>query len=448
MSNQLKERLSKQVVIFDGAVGTEIYRHNFFINTSFESLCMSAPKIIGEIHKSYADAGAEVITTNTFNANFNKLSRFGLGDQTAEINIAAVELVREYAGEDVLIAGSVGPIGEIDHGSGIDDKRIVEILADQIEALEKGGADFIAFESIPSAKDTAYAVKAINLRSKLPYVLSFSLDRNAETASGENLDVLMKILRSIKGKKPTALGINCGEGPESTLAALEIFHKKVSYPIIVQPNAGVPKKIDNRMIYMTSPEYYSTYALRYVNLGARGVGGCCGIGPDHIRDMARSIKPLVAAEYKPELTVVVNEEEMMEPIPTAEKSNFGRKLAAGEWVATVEITPPRGFDLTSTVEKAKLCREAGVDAINLPDGPRASSRISPLITAIEIQEKAGIEAILHFCCRDKNLIGMQADILGCACKNVNNILFITGDPRNWAIIRFLQEFSMSIPSAW
>jgi homocysteine S-methyltransferase len=428
MSNSLKDRLSRQVMIFDGAVGTEIYRHNFFINTCFESLSLSAPKVIGEIHKSYADAGAEVITTNTFNANFNKLSRFGMGDKVNEINAAGVELVREYAGEDVLIAASVGPVGDIDYGSGINEERIVEILAEQIEALEKAGADFILFESLGSAEDTERAIKAIQLRSSLPYVLSFSLDRNAETVSGENLDVLMKVVSDISGEKPAALGLNCGEGPESTLSALESLMKKADYPIIVQPNAGVPKKVDNRMIYMTSPEYFSTYALRYANMGARGVGGCCGIGPDHIRDMARTIKPLAASEFKAELTVVVNEEEMMEPVPMAEKSDFARKLAAGEWVTGVEITPPRGFDLTSTIAKAAQCKAAGVDVINLPDGPRASSRISPLVTAIEIQEKAGIEVILHFCCRDKNLIGMQADILGCACKNINNILFITGDP--------------------
>lgn len=428
MSNSLKDRLSRQVMIFDGAVGTEIYRHNFFINTCFESLSLSAPKVIGEIHKSYADAGAEVITTNTFNANFNKLSRFGMGDKVNEINAAGVNLVREYAGEDVFIAASVGPVGDIDYGSGMDEQRIVEILAEQIEALENAGADFILFESLGSAEDTERAIKAIQLKSSLPYILSFSLDRNAETVSGENLDVLMKVVSDISGEKPAALGLNCGEGPESTLSALESLMKKADYPIIVQPNAGVPKKVDNRMIYMTSPEYFSTYALRYANMGARGVGGCCGIGPDHIRDMARTIKPLAASEFKAELTVVVNEEEMMEPVPMAEKSEFARKLAAGEWVTGVEITPPRGFDLTSTIAKAAQCKAAGVDVINLPDGPRASSRISPLVTAIEIQENAGIEVILHFCCRDKNLIGMQADILGCACKKINNILFITGDP--------------------
>lgn len=426
MNDRLKDTLSRQVMVFDGGVGTEIYKRNFFINTSFEGLCLSAPKVISEIHRSYAEAGADVLTTDTFNANFNKLSRFGLGDQVAAINDAAVCLAREAGGDDILVAGSIGPIGEINREAGWDDARIAAVLGEQAAALS--GADFLLFESLSSVRDTQLAIRAANLYAELPYVLSFSLDRNGETAVGEPLDVLLRTVDEITGLKPTALALNCGEGPEGMLAALEIFMKNVSCPVIVRPNAGIPKRIDNRMIYMASPEYFTTYAVRYVNLGVRGVGGCCGIGPDHIADLARSIRPLARSEYRPELKVTVNEEETMEPVPLAEKSRLGRKLAAGEWITSVEITPPRGFDLASTVQKAIQCRDAGVDAINIPDGPRASSRISPIVTAVEIQDKAGIETILHCCCRDKNLIGLQADILGCACKKVNNILYITGDP--------------------
>jgi len=428
MRDILQEKLLKQIVIFDGAVGTEIYKRNFFINTSFESLCLTAPKVISEIHRSYVDAGAEVLTTNTFNANFNKLSRFGLGDQMRAINTAAVKLAREAGGDDIIVAGSVGPIGEIDRENGYDDEKIVAMLADQTEALADAGADFILFESLSSVRDTQFAIQAVNRRGNIPYVLSFSLDRNAETAVGESLDMVLKTVADISGVKPTALGLNCGQGPEGMLAVLEVFMKKVSLPVIVQPNAGIPKRVDNRMIYMSSPEYLTTYAVRYVGLSVRGVGGCCGIGPDHIRDLVRSIKPLARSECKLDMQITVKEEETMPPIPMAEKSLFAAKLSRGEWVTSVEITPPRGFDLSSTVQKSIQCREAGVDAINLPDGPRASSRISSLVAAIEIKEKAGIEPILHCCCRDKSLIGLQADILGCACKKINNILFITGDP--------------------
>jgi len=428
MENRLQEKLQHQIVIFDGAIGTEIYRRNFFVNTSFEGLCLSAPKIVSEIHQSYVDAGAEVLTTNTFNANFNKLSRFGLGDQVRAINQAAVKLARQAGGTETLIAGSLGPIGEIDRENGYSEDRILGMLEEQAAALADAQADFLLFESLGSIQDTERALRVAGRVPTLPYVLSFSLDRNAESGVGEPLDGLLKRLETAAGHPPTALGLNCGQGPEGMLAALEIFSKKVSLPIIIQPNAGIPKRVDNRMIYMTSPEYLTTYAVRYVNLGVRGVGGCCGIGPEHIRDLVRSIKPLGHSTSRPVMSVAVEEEATLPPIPLEEKSQWGAKLARGEWVTSVEITPPRGFDLTGTVQKAIQCREAGVDAINLPDGPRASSRISSLIAAIEIQEKAGIEPILHCCCRDKSLIGLQADMLGCACKNIRNILFITGDP--------------------
>lgn len=425
MQDRLKEKLSQEIIVFDGAIGTEIYKRNFFVNNSFENLCLSNPEIISDIHKKYYDAGADVLTTNSYAANSNKLTKFGLAEQTRKINQKAVQLAKENSGEETIIAASVGPIGECP--AEMSEDEIIEILCEQIDYLEEAGADFILFETIPSAKDTEYAVKAINKRSKLPYVLSFHVDRNCETQKGEPAVNLFNTFVNAH-KKPTALGINCGEGAEASLAALEKFIKLVDYPVIVQPNAGVPKSVDNRMIYMTSPEYLSTYAKRYIDLGARGVGGCCGTGPDHIRDIARTIKPLAKAEFTSKNIISEVTIPLKEPLPTEKKSSLGRKLANGEWINTVEIVPPRGYNLQSTIEKSIQCKNAGVDAINIPDGPRASSRISPMVTALKIQEEAGIETILHFCCRDKNLIGMQAELLGCSCLEINNILFITGDP--------------------
>ena len=183
------------------------------------------------------------------------------------------------------------------------------------------------------------------------------------------------------------------------------------------------------MIYMASPEYFATYALRFVNMGAAGVGGCCGTGPEHIAELAKHVKRAVIAVKRSEKTEdTVADVPEVEPAPTEEKSKLGAKIAAGEWVATIEITPPKGYDLGPTLEKARRCRDAGMDAINIPDGPRASSRISPLVTSMMIQNEVGIEAVLHFCCRDRNLIGMQSDLLGCAAAGIANILFITGDP--------------------
>ncbi len=426
MKNRLEEKLQDHIVIFDGATGTEFYKRDFFINNSYEGLCLTNPKVVSEIHRSYVEAGAEVITTNTYGANRNKLSRHGLGEKVREINTAAVELARAECGEDVLVCGSVGPIGDC-HGAALEGKQLAGILAEQIDALECAGADFIIFESISSNGDLENAYNALELKSQIPFMFSFNVDRDLDMPHGESLTPLLKVIDA-HVLKPTALGLNCGAGVEAMLGALEKLLPLTDYPVIAQPNAGMPKSVDNRMIYMCSPEYLTTYALRYVNLGVRGIGGCCGIGPQHIRDIVRSIRPLAKTHITHKIAELKVEDQLLEPVPVEKKSMLAAKIARGEWVTTVEITPPRGYDLAGTIEKAIQCREAGIDAINLPDGPRASSRISPIITAIELQEKAGIEVILHFCCRDKNIIGMQADLLGCACKKINNILFITGDP--------------------
>ncbi|MBM4148053.1 MAG: bifunctional homocysteine S-methyltransferase/methylenetetrahydrofolate reductase [Lentisphaerae bacterium] len=426
-ANKLRDALLERIVIFDGAIGTEIYKRHFFINQSFESLSLSNPEVILEIHSSYRDAGAEVLTTNSYGANYVSLSRFGLGERVREINQRAVELARMAGGADTLIAGSAGPIGDTPHDTGMDEDRRTDMLTEQVEVLRAAGADFIIFETLASVRDVKTAAEAA-ARVRAPYVLSLSVDRLGESSRGETMAQLLQPVRAA-AFAPTALGINCGEGPESSLAALEILVRQADLPIIVQPNAGVPKHVEGRTLYMTSPEYFSTYAMRYADLGARGVGGCCGTGPDHIRSLAAGIRPKRAGGFSGRIKAPDSgEKAALKPAaPTAEKSALGAKLAAREWIATVEIVPPRGYDLSDVLAKSAACREAGVDAINIPDGPRASSRISPIVTAARILD-AGIEPILHFCCRDKNLIGMQADLLGCAALGIRNILFITGDP--------------------
>ena len=427
MKQSLKDRLASQITIFDGAMGTEIYKKNFFVNTCFDELCLSAPKVIGQIHREYFDAGADVLTTNTYGANFNKLSRFGLGDKVRDINRAAVKLARESGDENTLIAGSVGPIGKVLHHDKHSEHHMIEMLAEQIAVLEESGADFIIFETLPSVADAHLAFMAVGKSTKIPYVMSFALEENAETIKGEPLQSLLNVFKD-GGRKPVAIGLNCGGGPEGILSSVEKLIHLTELPIVVQPNAGLPKNVEGRMIYMASPEYFTTYAVRFVNLGVRGVGGCCGTSPDHIRDIARSIRPLAKTAKIEMITVKDDEERLQDPVPMAQKSRLAAKFAEGGWITTVEIVPPKGYDLESTIEKSKQCRDAGIDAINIPDGPRASSRISPIVTAAKIQELAGIETILHFCCRDRNLIGMQSDLLGCAALKINNILFITGDP--------------------
>lgn len=427
----LAKALAARVVVFDGAMGTELYKRNFFVNTSFEGLNLTAPSTIQEIHRRYFEAGAEVMTTNSYGANRNILAKYGLAEKMHEICAAAVRLAREGCGNRALIAGSVGPLGEVPFDSGLGDAAGAEILAEHGRTLLDAGADFLLFETLTSLADLTRALQAVARIGAPPYVLSLSVDRQGESARGEPLAALVRLIGTAT-PPPLALGLNCGEGPESTLGALEKLAPLTTLPLIVQPNAGVPKSVDGRTMYMTNPEYLTTYALRYVTLGARGVGGCCGTGPEHIRDIARSVRPVAGSGFAGKALIETHAAADSAPLrpamPLSERSGLARKLAARAWITTVEITPPRGYDLAAIVSKARQCREAGIDAINIPDGPRASARLSPLVTAHRIQRDAGIEAILHFCCRDKNLIGMQADLLGCAALDVHNLLFITGDP--------------------
>jgi len=428
--NCLQRKLAESLVIFDGAIGTEIYRRNFFVNASFEQLSVTNPDVILDIHRQYLEAGAEVLTTNTYNANARRLGKFGLADQVEKINRAGVELARRAIADagkegEVLVAGSIGPVGEPESSS---DRRSREsLIHEQLEALASV-ADFIIFESLRTTIDLAAALEAIRFFPDLVYVVSFAVDRHAENHSGDGIGDFKSLIATFPGPRPTAIGLNCGGGPESTLGELEVLVKATELPIIVQPNAGQPRGVDGRMIYMTSAEYFSTYAKRYAMLGAAAIGGCCGITPSHIRELARTIKPLMRAEKQELPKLEVADCDLLNPVPLAERSSFGAKLAAGKFVTSVEITPPRGFDLASTVAGARKCLEAGVDAVNLPDGPRASARISPFAAAVAIQREVGIETVLHCCGRDKSMIGLQADLLACAGLGINNILFITGDP--------------------
>ncbi|MBQ9502540.1 MAG: bifunctional homocysteine S-methyltransferase/methylenetetrahydrofolate reductase [Lentisphaeria bacterium] len=435
MTDPLRELLKKGLVIFDGAMGTEIYRRNFFVNASYEQLCLTRKDVILDIHRQYIAAGAEVLTTNTFNANARRLAKFGIADQTCAINRAGVALARQAAGGKALVAGSAGPVGEPE--SPADTRSRADILAEQLSGLT--GSDFIIFESLRTRQDLDAAVEAVQSVNPMPYVLSFAADLHASTNRGEDgLDDFLNVIERVSqsGYPPTAIGLNCGSGPEATLTALEYLAPKIKLPVIVQPNAGAPRNIDGRMLYMTSNEYFSTYARRYVQLGASAIGGCCGITPAHIEELVRTVKPLVRAEQNSAHTnvgygIITRKQEQaqpVDPVPLRERSKLGAKLASGQFITTVEITPPRGFDLAKTIAGARLCAEAKVDAVNLPDGPRASARISPLVTAIAIERETGIETIPHCCCRDKSLIGLQAELLGYAGAGIHNLLFITGDP--------------------
>ncbi|MHB8901030.1 MAG: bifunctional homocysteine S-methyltransferase/methylenetetrahydrofolate reductase [Thermoguttaceae bacterium] len=421
-----KDALREGVVVFDGAMGTEIYRHHIFTNRCYDELCLSDPKLIRQIHGEYCKAGADVLTTNTFGANRVALGRFGLADQLARIHQAGASLAREVADgakRTVFVAGSIGPLPSQPQYA----DQWNAMIAEQAEALVSGGADFLLFETLPNRQSIERCAAAMAAMPDVPFMVSFALTDEGETVSGESLERMLAPLPE-GCSLPVAWGMNCGTGPTGLLTTLERAVRLTDQPLIVQPNAGIPKEVDNRRIYLCSPEYLTTYAMRFVALGARGVGGCCGTGPEHIREIAAAIKPLSKARVAPVIQEAAEEVEEQAPTPLENRSRLAWRLARGKWATSVELVPPRGYDLRSTIEKSRALSRHGVDAINIPDGPRASSRISPLITAERIQREAGIETILHFCSRDRNLIGMQADLLACAACGLRNILFVTGDP--------------------
>lgn len=421
------QAIRDKVLVFDGAMGTELYKRHVFTNRCYDELSLVEPKMIRQIHTAYAEAGADVLTTNSFAANRVALTKYGLADKAAEINLAAARLARQVAdesGRTIYVAGDIGPMPSHPQYEG----QIEGMILEQVGWLMEGGADFILFETIRSREAIEQIALAMRGAPKVPYVISFAMVDTGETLSGEPLSRMLAPLPE-GTPQPVAWGVNCGAGPSGMLGVVEKAIRMTDLPLIVQPNAGVPKEVENRTIYFSSPEYVATYARRYVNVGVAAVGGCCGIGPEHIREIVSAVKMAVVQQGKAsKLTAVEDEVQPEELTPLAERSNLGKMLAEGTWIKTVELLPPRGYDLTSMVEKSCELARRGVSAVNVPDGPRATSRISPLIACERIRRQAGIEPILHFCCRDRNLIGMQSDLLAAAACDVANILFITGDP--------------------
>ncbi len=433
MPRSLTDLLQKRTVIFDGAMGTELYNHNQFVNVCFEELCVREPKLVARVHQANKDAGADVLTTNSFGANRYKLADYLLAERTVELASAAAKLAREVAGGELLVAGSVGPLGRHSTGGALSPAEAEGAFREVITALMANGADFIIFETFGRSRDLVHAVKAAR-DCGAPFIPCMAFGNIEASMGGETIkDFFASVLApsgatagDLAGAAPLMLGFNCSVGPRQMLDFLEDWLPHSPLPVLAMPNAGVPQRVSDRMIYMTSPEYFASYAKRFVELGAKAVGGCCGTGSRHIAEAARALKaihisvqPVNQVPVSPPLTPAV---------PLGDRSIFGKALAEGRWVTSVEITPPLGYDLTKTIERAKLCAQAGVDAINIPDGPRASSRVSPVITALRIQNEAGIEAVLHVTCRDRNVIGVQSDLLGCAAAGINNLLIVTGDP--------------------
>lgn len=437
MKNDFIDRLNKHVLIGDGAMGTMLYQYGVFINTCFDELNLTNSKLIEKVHNAYIEAGADFVETNTFGANSLKLAMHGLADKVTEINSTAAAIARGAVAESkVLVAGSVGPLGhELPPYGRLNKQQAYDAFTQQIQALVAGKVDFLLLETFADPNQLEIAINAASAITELPIVAQLTTNSQNETPFGQQIDHAITKIADMESV--VAVGLNCSVGPLLMLDSIELISHVTDKPISAQPNAGLPREIDGRMIYMSTPEYMAEYAKKFFEKGVRIIGGCCGTTPQHIKETARAVRALdSAASQKPTITVTtvskIHRRDKKEPaaaaIPLAQKSTFGKKLATGDMVTTIEVTPPRGADLSGIIEKARLCAKHGIDAINIPDGPRASSRISPMVTAVQIQNNANIEAILHVCCRDRNIIGMQSDMLGAQAIGLRNMLLITGDP--------------------
>ena len=427
MKKNIIEQIKEKPLVFDGAMGTTIYSKGVFINTCFDELNLTKPDLIKEIHQEYIDAGSDVILTNTFGANSIKLQKYGLKEKVKEINEAGVNIAKSVAGDSIYVLGSVG--SRLNFGSIMtseNKKEIEDSYREQIKVLKENGVDGIIFETYFDVTELLLGAK-IAKEFNLPVIASLTLRKEMETPTG--LDIKTALKKLDESKYTDILGLNCTVGAHAMLSAVQKVINSIKKPLVIQPNASALKKVDGRTIYMNTPEYFTSYAKKYIELGVRGVGGCCGTDKTHIEDMAKAIKAVTST--KKIITVFQDdksEELNIKVTPTIEKSNFSKKLYSGEKATTIEITPPRSTDLSEVIKKVLKCKECGVDAINIPDGPRASSRISPLVTALLIEKETGMETILHYCCRDRNLIGMQSDLLGGFAGGLKNYLIVTGDP--------------------
>ena len=425
----------EQVVVFDGAMGTMLYAKGVFINQCYDELDLRAPDLVREVHRAYVKAGAEIIETNTFGASRTKLAPYGLESQVLAINKAAATIAREEAGDNVLVAGAVGPLGvRLEPYGPTSHEEARGIFAEQMQALKDGGADFFLLETFGDIAEIEQGILAAReVDASMPVIAQMTIGTDCLTPYGASAE---DIAKSLDAFGADVIGLNCSVGPQTILDAVESMRKVTSKKISAQPNAGMPREVGGRSMYMASPEYMATYAAHLVRAGAKIVGGCCGTTPEHIAAMVEGIRPLSPrqarvprrAQHTGEVPAVVLEDKGVEPMPFAERSRFAGKIARGEFVTSVEIVPPRGVDASKMLRDTQALKDAGVDAVNVPDGPRAQSRMGALLTSLLIEQQVGIETVTHYCCRDRNLLGMLSDLLGASAIGLRNMLIITGDP--------------------
>jgi homocysteine S-methyltransferase len=407
-------------------MGTMLYSKGIFINRCYDELNLSQPELVASVHQEYVKAGAEILETNTFGANSFRLARHGCQSRVVEINRVGVELARSAAGNDVMVAGSVGPLGvriEPLGKIGLDEARAA--FSQQIAALAEAGIDLLILETFGYVEELHQAILAArDAAPGIPVVAQVTIDDEGNALDGSTPESYAK---RIEGYGPEVLGCNCSVGPVAMLDAIERMRQVTSLPLSAQPNAGMPRNVEGRNIYLCSPEYMAEYTRRLIAAGTRLVGGCCGTTPEHIRAMKAALRVGEARSSSFQVASAAAETQK-QSVPLAQRSKLGAKLAEGSFATFIEIVPPRGITVERELEGARFLKSVGIDAINIPDSPRASARMSNQALCLLMQQQVGIETVLHYTCRDRNVLSIQSDLLGASALGIANLICITGDP--------------------
>ncbi len=431
---QLSDILASQPLLADGAMGTVLYSRGIFIHRCYDELNLSDPALIMAVHEEYLQAGAQILESNTFGANRFRLARHGLAGRVAEINAAGVRIAREAIAHlqerqpcEAWVAGSVGPLGvrlEPLGKTSLEEARAA--FAEQIRALAGAGAELLIVETMPALNEAHEALRAAQEAAPhLPIVVMVTVDDESNCLDGSSARHAATLLTEWGAN---AVGVNCSTGPSAVLSAVEAMRAATSLPIVAMPNAGLPRAVEGRNIYLCSPEYMASFARKAIGCGAQIVGGCCGTTPNHVRAMRSAMRALDGQAHFVEGSAATEPTRETPPAPLGHRSRLGSLIDQGQFVAMVEIVPPKGIDCHREIEAAQMLAQLGVHAINVPDSPRASARMSAQSLCIQIQQHTGIETVLHYTCRDRNVLSIQSDLLGASSIGLRNILCLTGDP--------------------
>ena len=434
MLKPFTDALDERVLVCDGAMGTMLYAKGVFINKSFDALNVTQPDLVAEVHQEYVRAGADIVETNTFGANRIKLGSFGLAERLHAINEQGAKIARHAAREQAYVAGAIGPLGiriEPWGKTGVDEAR--GYFREQAKALVDGGVDLFILETFRDLNEIGAAIDAVRSVSQLPIVAQMTTEEDGNTLDGTPPE---RFTPELERRGATVIGVNCAVGPAPMLDTIERMAAVTKRRLSAQPNAGQPRDVEGRNIYLCSPEYMASYARRFIMHNVRMVGGCCGTTPEHIRQIKAAVRAMAPAVVRShDATAGTATARAAAPIrvegpPLARehKSRLANAMARGTFVVAVELVPPRGYQTDQVVDRARRLKIDGVDVISIPDGQRAGARISALSLAVLIEQQAGIETLLHYACRDRNLLGIQSDLLGAHAMGVRNLMLVTGDP--------------------